>query len=95
MRASAAPSPRLLAAHWPTSSPARKLSVAKVALAAEAGSSAVSSAMTIRPASRACLTAGTMPEVSEGVIRMPLAPSAMQVSIAWTWLSLSPSMRPA
>ena len=33
--------------------------------------------------------------VSDAVIRMPLAPSAMQVSIAATWLSLSPSILPA
>ena len=47
------------------------------------------------PASRAFLTDGTIALVSEGVIRMPLAPSAMQVSMAATWLSLSPSILPA
>lgn len=41
------------------------------------------------------LTAGTMPLVSEAVSRMPFAPSAMQLSIAATWLSLSPSILPA
>ncbi len=72
----AASSPRLAAAHWPISSPARKLSVAKVASAASIGSSGVSSAMTRRPASRAWVTAPTMDEVSEAVSRMPLAPSS-------------------
>ena len=44
----------------------------------------------------ACLLDGrTMPLVSEAVIRIPLAPSAMQLSIAATWLSLSPSTLPA
>jgi hypothetical protein len=33
--------------------------------------------------------------VSEAVIRMPLAPSAMQASMAATWLSWSPSILPA
>ena len=41
------------------------------------------------------LHGGTMAAVSDGTIRMPLAPSAMQVSIAATWLSLSPSTLPA
>ena len=87
MRASAAPSPSLAAAHWPISSPARKLSVAKVASAASIGSSGVSRAMTSSPASRARLIGSTMALVSEAVIRMPLAPEAMQVSIACTWVS--------
>ena len=34
-------------------------------------------------------------EVLDAVMRMPLAPLAMQVSIAATWLSLSPSTLPA
>jgi hypothetical protein len=63
--------------------------------AASIGSSGVSRAMTSRPASRAFWTVGTMPFVSEAVIRIPLAPSAMQVSMAATWLSESPSIFPA
>ena len=78
-------------AHSPISSPALKLSVAKVASAASIGSSGVSSAITRMPASRAFLTVGTMALVSLGVIRMPLAPSAIRLSIAATWPSLSPS----
>ena len=95
IRASAASSPSVAAAHSPISRPASKLSVARVASAASIGSSGVSSAMTSTPASRAICTDGTMAAVSEGTSRMPLAPSAMQVSIAATWLSLSPSTRPA
>ena len=91
----AASSPSEAAAHLPISSPARKLSVAKVASAASIGSSGVSSAMTRRPASRACLTGPTIALVSDAVIRMPFAPSAMHDSMAATWLSLSPSILPA
>ena len=80
--ASAAASPSVPAAHLPISSPARKLSVAKVASAASIGLSGVSSAITRRPASRACCTEDTMEDVSEAAIRMPFAPSRMQVSIA-------------
>ena len=91
----AASAPSVAAAHLPMSSPARKLSVAKVASAASIGSSGVSRAITTSPASRACLTAGTIDAVSDAVRSMPFAPSAMQVSMAWTWVSLSPSTFPA
>jgi hypothetical protein len=37
----------------------------------------------------------TMALVSDAAIRMPLAPSAMQLSTAATWLSWSPSTLPA
>ena len=95
MRAFAASSPSVAAAQAPISRPASKLSVPSVASAASIGSSGVSSAITRMPASRAFFTDSTIPLVSEGTSRMPLAPSAMQVSIAATWLSLSPSTRPA
>ena len=64
--ASLALSPSVALAHWPISSPALKLSVAKVASAASIGSSGVSSAMTRMPASRAFLTVGT---IAVGVAR--------------------------
>lgn len=91
----AASAPNEAAAHLPISSPAKKLSVAKVISAESIGSSGVSNAMTTMPASRACLTADTMDDVSDAVSRMPLAPSAMQVSMAATWVSWSPSTLPA
>ena len=83
------------AAHWPMSSPALKLSVAKVASAASAGSSGVSRAMTRMPASRAFSMLGTIAWESLGVMRMPLAPAEMRFSMASTWPSLSPSWAPA
>ena len=95
MRVLGALSPSVLAAHWPISSPALKLSVAKVASAALIGSSGVSSAITRMPASRAFSMVGTIALVSLGVIRMPLAPAAIRLSIAATWPSLSPSTLPA
>ena len=58
--ASLALSPSVAFAHWPISSPALKLSVAKLASAAVGGSSGVSSVMTRMPASRAFLTVGTI-----------------------------------
>ena len=78
-----ASSPSVAAAHSPIRTPAWKLSVAKVASAASAGFSGVSSAITRSPASRARLQrTGTMADVSDAVIRMPDAPLAMQVSTA-------------
>ena len=70
-----------LAAHWPISSPALKLSVAKVMSTVSAGSGGVSRAMTYRPASRAFLIAELTPGPL-GVIRMPLSPVAMAFSIS-------------
>ncbi len=90
-----ASAPSFARAHWPISSPALKLSVAKVASAASIGSSGVSSAITRIPASRACCSGPVIALVSEAAMRMPFAPSAMQVSIAATWLSWSPSTLPA
>ena len=83
----AASAPSWAAAHLPPSSPARKLSVAKVASAASMGSSGVSKAMTSKPASRACLTDVVIEDVSDAVNRIPSAPSAIHVSIACTWVS--------
>ena len=70
------------AAHFPISSPALKLSVAKVMSTVSGGSGGVSSAMTYRPASRACVMAGLTPSVA-GVIKMPESPRAMAASMAW------------
>src|SRR4030095_8253861 len=95
MRASLALSPRVLAAQAPISSPALKLSVAKVASAALVGSSGVSSAITRMPACRAFSTDGTIALVSLAVMRMPLAPAAIRFSMAATCVSLSPSYLPA
>ena len=91
----AALSPSVPLAHSPISSPALKLSVAKVASAASIGSSGVSSAITRRPASRAFLIVGTIALESLGVIRKPFAPAEIRLSIAATWPSLSPSYLPA
>ena len=74
----------MAAAHWPINSPARKLSVANVASAASIGSSGVSRAITISPASRASSIVGTIATVSLGVIMNPAAPAAMRSSIAVT-----------
>src|SRR5262249_40951448 len=52
-------------------------------------------AITRRPASRAFLIEGTMAAESLGVIRNPLAPAAIRLSIASTWDWLSPSTLPA
>jgi hypothetical protein len=41
------------------------------------------------------LDGDTMAELSDGTSRMPFTPLAMQVSIAWTCASWSPSSRPA
>jgi hypothetical protein len=41
-----------------------------------------------------CWTDDTMAEESDGTSRMPDTPLAMQVSMACTWLSWSPSSRP-
>ena len=60
-----------------------------------AGSVGVSRAMTITPASRAFLMAGTMALVSLGVIRIPLTPALTMFSMIVTWVSLSPSKAPA
>ena len=84
-----------LAAHWPISSPALRLSVAKVASAALGGSSGVSSAITRIPALRARSIDGTIALVSFGVIRIALAPAFIKRSIASTWPVLSPSYLPA
>lgn len=75
-------------------SPALKLSVAKVMSTASAGSGAVSRAMTKRPASRAFWMASTT-EGPFGVIRMPLSPFEIAFSMAWIWVSSSPSSLPA
>ena len=64
--AEAALAPSVFTAHAPINSPARKLSVAKVASAAVGGSSGVSSAITRMPASRAFSMAGTMARESFG-----------------------------
>ena len=95
MCASLALSPSVFAAHWPISSPAFSLSVAKVASAALGGSSGVSSAITRIPALRARSTEGTIPLVSLGVIRIALAPALIKRSMASTWPVLSPSDLPA
>ena len=87
--------PSLALAHWPISTPAWKLSVAKVASTAFGGSVGVSSATTSMPACLALSISGTMAFESLGVIRMPLAPAEIRFSIAWTWASLSPSSLPA
>ena len=91
----AALSPRVALAHSPISSPALKLSVAKVASAALIGSSGVSSVMTRMPALRAFSTVGTMAVESLGTSMKPLAPAAIRCSMAATWPSLSPSALPA
>ncbi|VXC29086.1 exported hypothetical protein [Arthrobacter sp. 9V] len=78
----------------PMSSPALKLSVAKVMSAASAGSGGVSRAMTNRPASFAFFSASTT-EGPLGVIRMPLSPLEIAFSMAWIWVSSSPSALPA
>ena len=82
------------AAYWPISSPALRLSVANSASAASCGSVGVSSAITITPASRAFLIAGTMAFESAGTSRMTLAPCVVMFSIAVTWLALSVSCLP-
>jgi hypothetical protein len=70
------------------------LSVAKVMSATLAGLVAVSSAMTNRPAClawlRAALTASPLV-----VIRMPLSPREIALSIALIWVCVSPSLVPA
>jgi hypothetical protein len=71
------------------------LSVAKVASTASAGSVGVSSAMTSMPACLALSIEGTIALESLGVMRMPLAPAEIRLSIAWTCASLSPSCLPA
>ena len=72
--------PSLAAAHWPILTPASKLSVAKVILAASGGSVEVSMAMTTTPASRALMIAGVT-SLLEGAIRIVVAPRAMAFSI--------------
>ena len=81
----------LALAHWPISTPAFLLSVAKSASAASSGSVGVSSAITVTPAARAFSIDGTIALESDGVIRMPLAPRVTMFSIAVTcdWLSVS------
>ncbi len=86
--------PSWAAVHLPISSPAAKLSVANVMSAASAGSGGVSRAMTNRPASLAFFSASTT-EGPLGVIRMPLSPLEMAFSMAWIWVSSSPSALPA
>ena len=81
-------------AYWPISSPAFRLSVANSASTASCGSVGVSSAITITPASRAFLIAGTMAFESAGTSRMTLAPCVVMFSIAVTWLALSVSACP-
>ena len=82
-------------AHWPMSSPAFRLSVANSASTALCGSVGVSSAITVTPASRAFLMAGTTALESAGTIRMPFAPRVVMFSSAVTWLWLSTSLLPA
>ena len=48
-----------------------------------------------KPRVTGLLDGRTIDDVSDAVMRMPFAPSAMQVSIACTWVSWSPSIRPA
>src|SRR3954452_2169047 len=83
-----------LAAYWPTSLPACSLSVAYVMSAVFAGFSDVSSAMTKMPAFFAWFSAAltASPFV---VIRMPLSPREIALSIAVIWLCVSPSCFPA
>ena len=81
------------AAHWPSSLPALKLSVANVMSTVLAGSGGVSRAITYSPASRAFLIAELTP-VLIGVMRMPLSPRAMASSIAVIWPWSSPSCLP-
>ncbi len=86
--------PSCAAAHLPMDSPAAKLSVENVMSTESAGSGAVSSAMTKRPASRAFWIASR----TEGpliVMRMPLSPFEMAFSMAWICVSSSPSALPA
>ena len=82
------------AVHSPIYWPARKLSVANVMSTASAGSGGVSSAITNRPASRAFSIASTTAGPF-GVIRMPFSPCEMAFSMAWIWVSSSPSSLPA
>ena len=82
-------------AYRPISSPARRLSVAKSASAADSGSVGVSRAITVTPASRAFSIAGTTAAEFAGVMRMPFAPRSVMSSSAATWLSLSTSLFPA
>ena len=73
IRASVAAAPIRARDHMPTSSPARKLSVAKVASTSFGGSKGVSSAMTSTPACRARPTEPSRAAGSEGVTKMPCA----------------------
>ncbi len=69
--------------------------MAKVASTASAGSVGVSSAITSMPCCRALSIEGTIAFESFGVIRKPLAPAEIRLSIACTCASLSPSCLPA
>ena len=80
----AAASPIVALAHFPISSPARKLSVEKVASTVLARSNGVSSAITSAPAARALPTAPARAAGSEGAMRMPAAPAATRLSTAST-----------
>ena len=84
----------VFAAHWPISSPALKLSVAKVMSTVSGGFGGVSSAITYRPACRAASIAGFTPSVA-GVIKIPWSPRATAASIAAIWVVSSPSSLPA
>src|SRR5581483_12011445 len=86
--------PRAAAAYWPSSLPAWVLSVAKVMSAVLAGLGAVSSAMTKRPACLAWLSA-VLTASPLVVIRMPLSPREMALSIALICVWVSPSVVPA
>ena len=68
--------------------------MANSASAADCGSVGVSSAITVTPASRAFLIAGTTAFESAAVIRMPFAPCVVMFSSAVTWLALSVSVLP-
>jgi hypothetical protein len=69
------------------SSPALVLLVAKRASTADSGSVGVSRAITVTPARRASLIAGTTASESVGAMRMPFAPRCVMSRSARTWLS--------